>query len=346
MPPKPFDPTRPTFYLDNSTLCAAIKAHRLEPDAPRYSAYRPLAGWVERVAKEANLCLSTAHIIELARWEDEATADAMARWYEGLPVVWVRSRYGDTEDFEAELWTRVAAGVPVDVASKPFAPSLLTAFRALDAAAVSALLAAREPILALLKAQRRIDFDHYVGQFMQSAEQFRPDRQWAEAQGWTEQRRREETEYNIRVALRRRAQDADGRLTLRGDSLYAKKKCSSGEVQDALVDVYTRDPRAMPLFRADRRFFDGAAVRVVRGRQESRSLHDALRGSLCDWLHLVGAAYCDVFTCDRAVSDWLRDLRSTLGLHPQLAVGGHAGGVGGFVAELMATWPYAADGPC
>jgi hypothetical protein len=339
MPAKPIDPTRPTFYLDNSTLCAAIKAHRLEPDAPRYAAYRPLASWVERVAKEANLCLSTAHLIELARWEDEATADAMARWYEGLPVVWVRSRHGDAEDFEDELWTCVAAGVPVDVAAKPFAPSLLTAFRALDAAAVSALLAAREPILALLKAQRRIDSDRYVDQFMQGAERFRPDRRWADAQGWTEQRRREETENNIRVSLRQRARDADGRLTLKGDSLYAGKTCSSGDVQDALVDTYARDPRAMPLFRADRRFFDGAAARVVRGQPGSKSLREALRGSLCDWLHLVGAAYCDVFTCDRAVSDWLGDLRAPLGLRPQLAVGGHLAGVAGFVTELMASWP-------
>lgn len=45
------------------------------------------------------------------------------------------------------------------------------------------------------------------------------------------------------------------------------------------------------------------------GKQASTT-HDAA--------HLVGAAYCDVFTCDGDVAEWLGDVRVSLGLRPQI----------------------------
>ena len=95
----------------------------------------------------------------------------------------------------------------------------------------------------------------------------------------------------------------------------------------------------MPLFRTDRRFFAGLSERVVRGQPGSKRLRDDLKGSFCDWIHLVGAAYCDVFTCDGTVSSWLADLRGTLGLRAQLIVRNHPGSTEGFVHDLMATFP-------
>ena len=58
MPSKRFDPTKPSFYLDNSTLCDGIRACRAAPHASTQAAYLPMLPWVERVANEANLCMA------------------------------------------------------------------------------------------------------------------------------------------------------------------------------------------------------------------------------------------------------------------------------------------------
>jgi hypothetical protein len=58
-------------------------------------------------------------------------------------------------------------------------------------------------------------------------------------------------------------------------------------------------------------------------------------GTAPDFVHLLGAAYCDVFTCDATVSGWLGDFRERLGLSRQLSVRIHPGGVPGFVQDLM-----------
>ncbi len=78
---------------------------------------------------------------------------------------------------------------------------------------------------------------------------------------------------------------------------------------------------------------------IMRKQAGSGSESEALSGMPFDWLHLVGAAYCDVFTCDRQVSEWLGDLRTRFGRRHQLAAKGHPGGPQGFVQDLMATWP-------
>src|SRR5580693_3235237 len=106
---KAYDPTKLAIYPDHSTLSDAFRARWTHATATE-RAHAPLREWFERVAREANLCLSPLHLIELAGWDDLATADEMARWYGSLPIVWVRLiQYA--EELEAEHWTKVAASV-------------------------------------------------------------------------------------------------------------------------------------------------------------------------------------------------------------------------------------------
>lgn len=77
---------------------------------------------------------------------------------------------------------------------------------------------------------------------------------------------------------------------------------------------------------------------VVDGKPSKR-LREVLLSSFGDGMHLVGAAYCDVFTCDGVVSGWLGDARETLGLQRQLAMRDHPGDPEGFVRALMAPVP-------
>jgi len=346
--PKRYDPTKITVYPDNSTLCAAFKAHRNLPDAPEYSAYLPLRDWFERVAHEANLCLSTTHIVELFRWDDTATADEMVRWYDRLPIVWAKSMHKDVEEFETERWTRIAAGVEVDPNAKPFATSLLTAFRSMNLDAAAALLAEREPSLAMLRAMRgsavwHQRYEAYNADYIEMLMAVLRNHQHFTALGWTDERKRQETGVNVRRTLWDRAAEIDRRLTVRGDAVYAQKPYVAREIPGRLLELYEREPRTMPMFRVIQRFNEGANAHVERGQvvngEPSNSLRKTFQSSFADWMHLVGAAYCDVFTCDRTVSGWLGDVRETLGLRPQLAVRGYPGGPQAFVRDLMATWP-------
>jgi hypothetical protein len=335
MPSKLYDPTKPTVYLDHSTMCDAFRAH-LVGGQPGHRAYLPLLSWIERVAQEANLCLSLIHVNELGRWDDQAMGDALAGWWDRLPIVWVHSRM-TLEEREGDHWTRVVA----DVASpgvQPFAPSLMTAFHDIDMKAVGALLASAHPVVSLVETARLIK-DRHAEAPIEAATTFREDRAWADSQGWSEEKKHETTEYKVAVALRTCALEADRRLVEGNDVNYLLKTCTGGDVQDRLVDLYQREPKALPIFRLDRKFIEGfidAAMRKQAGSAKERS---ALGGSFYDNMHLAGAAHCDVFTCDRVTSEWLGDFRTTIGRRPQLAVGRHPRGVDGFVEELMATWP-------
>jgi hypothetical protein len=57
MPIKPFDPSKLSVYPDHSTLCDAFKSNTSDGGGVS-PAFRPLKGWIERVAHEASLCLS------------------------------------------------------------------------------------------------------------------------------------------------------------------------------------------------------------------------------------------------------------------------------------------------
>ena len=345
---KRYDPSKPTVYPDHSTLSAAFKAHRNQPDAANYAAYLPLRDWFEHVAHDANLCLSTTHIVELVGWKDYGTADSMASWYDAMPVVWAKSIYDDMEEWESERWTKIAAKVEIERNTKPFAPTLLTAFRSLSLDAAVALLAEREPALAMLKAMRgspawRQRWQSYCEGFIGMVMDVVMNHQYFTNLGWTDERKRQETAVNIRRSLWQRAEAADRRLTARGDAAYAQKQCTLAEVRARLIELYEVEPKAMPLMRVIQRFNEGAIAHAERGEvvngQPSKRLRETLESAFGDWMHIVGAAYCDIFTCDGIVADWLGDGREALGLRRQLSARGYAGGPVAFVRDLMATVP-------
>jgi hypothetical protein len=133
--------------------------------------------------------------------------------------------------------------------------------------------------------------------------------------------------------------DADRRLVARNDIEYAAKSCSGGEVQDLLVALLDKEPTALPCCRAVQRFNEGLISFAMTKEGGSKKERAALSGSFHDLVHLsVGAAYCNVFTCDGLVSDWLGPLRQDLGLQPQLSAK-KLGGPEPFVKALMSTWP-------
>lgn len=96
MPGKPLTTTKPLVYLDFSTLVYAFEGTSEAAATDR----RALLRNIERVASNANLCLSFTHICELAHRTDPIARAAMARWLDRLDAVWLLS---DSEVETAEL---------------------------------------------------------------------------------------------------------------------------------------------------------------------------------------------------------------------------------------------------
>jgi hypothetical protein len=306
-----YDASKPTVYLDHSTLVDAFKVH--VPGTNVDHAYRPLKGWVERVAGEANLCLSVVHLVELGGWGDAEPRDAMARWYGSLPIVWAPLMHHVQAD-EADHWTKVAVGV-TSRTHLPFASSLEAAFRTLDDDGIEAMNVS-------------ISENH---------------RNMRETPGWTDGIGRKRVAANFEESLRQRAREASIRMGVTGDPEFAPSPVEGERIAEKLVELFKQNPRSLPACRAGQLFTQGNADMVDRGEitdgVPSKKLLKTLRSGFGDYMHLTGAAYCDVTTCDRTVSNWLGDLRTTLGLQPQLAARDHPGGAAGFVRDLMANWP-------
>jgi hypothetical protein len=126
----------------------------------------------------------------------------------------------------------------------------------------------------------------------------------------------------IEAGIRERARRARDDLILRGTHPRVADT-SVEEAGDALVEAWHIKPRT---FRSERIF--QAAFRGMRRRLREApaaspakklvdvsTLYDVIRAS-------VGAAYCDVFTCDRGTCTILGDTRERIGLSKALALGG------------------------
>jgi len=75
----------PTVYLDHAQLVDAFHG------ADGLHEQRGLAAFVERSSREANVCLSVFHLLELSDWDDDHRCAAMCSWLETLDLVWTDS---------------------------------------------------------------------------------------------------------------------------------------------------------------------------------------------------------------------------------------------------------------
>jgi hypothetical protein len=144
----------------------------------------------------------------------------------------------------------------------------------------------------------------------------------------------------VRQHLWTLAEVTDARLS-EGDDSYVRRVHTLPEIRARLIELYETDPKVMPLLRVRERFKEGATAHVERSSlvdgKPSKRLRETLESSFGDCLHLVGAAYCEVFTCDGIAAGWLDDVREKRGFGRQRTIQGHAQGERGFVEDLMAT---------
>lgn len=333
MPSKPYDPARPTLYLDTSTLSKPFNAHQLGRDGEPYREYAPLFSWIEHVATTANLVVAHVHVAELADWSDVDAARGLVQWLDALPLVWTRF-YSYVLDDEDEYWVCRSVEQPRPEPVRPFAPSMVSAFEGMRFHESPEVLA-RSNLVRVWEDERQ---DGTLArqmneQAMQIAAHLHTDRRNA---GWPNvaAANYERAALNVRSHLRQRAGEAFRRMEARGEA----PSSSWGDVQNPFVAQHEDVPTAMPLQRVTDHLVQGFGETAAR-RTPGSSKYNKLDSSMADVFHaLAGAAYCDVFTCDQLTSEWLGDVRVQLGLQRQLAEGEIEGGPSGFVEALMATY--------
>lgn len=262
-----YDASNQTVYLDHSTLVDAFKVHL--PRTNVDPAYLPLRGWIERVAAEANLCLSVVHLIELGGWGATEPSDAMARWYGSLPIVWTPLIQHVQAD-EADHWIKFAVGVTGST-YRPYAPSLEVAFRALDHDGINAMNRQGAPELALVTVARTERWRdlwkrRYVCQYVSTVVSISENhRRMRETPGWTDETGRQRVAANFEEDLRHRAREASIRMCVSGDAEFASSPVEGERIDDKLVELFKQNPRSLPACRAGHLFTQGNADMVDRG---------------------------------------------------------------------------------
>lgn len=337
MPARPCDQTRKTFYFDTSTLSYAYQGAQVGAPA-NLAPFAPLVGWLERVAREANLIFSWVHLAEIAEWGDPAAATGLMRWLDSLELVWARF-FDEVRDDEDEHWVRVAVGEAAPPAVRPFAPSMLTVFEdapgpilsaGLGQTAVDAFCEERDGGNRVGTKLRR-DADQIGRAFHANRAAFG----WPKIDPADLVKLEDRADYEWRCELRGRAEAAHQRLMTRSEADYVALLPDLNKVVDPFVDLCSNLGKAAPISKILNRAAKGWAA-TAANRQPGSNSFRALGSSASDLFHaLTGAAYCDVFTCDRLTSTWLDRVRPNLGLPAEIVLGGDPVA---FVRALTATW--------
>jgi hypothetical protein len=307
-------PDRPTAYFDWSTLVYAFEGTSMAADVPR----KRLANIVPALARDANLCFSLTHVWELLHREDRGERLAMAAWLEDLTLVWLLP---DAEVLEAEV-----RHVVLDVArgtrtspSLPAVASFLSVFTRWDPTSPAFGRALKNPTIVAMVEELGDDEDderrreQFRSLSVEAAKALYIDRSLA-----LKVRDRDEIDAAV---------DSKLRAGLQADALRVAAEVRNGlhpsfndEVRAAIAGL--PNLQALPYhflrYRALRNMsFEITARPNVRTRAFERQ-----RGDYYDLAHLVGGAYCDVFTCDTRIVKRLDKGREALGRAPPIAAEG------------------------
>jgi hypothetical protein len=324
---------RKFVYLDWSTFVEAFEGFGLGAA----QAQRELSQTVHMLAERTNLCLSLTHTWELAHLEDPGKRDAFARWLDELDFVWT---YTDNEVETREMEHAVLDAIlgRRTPPKFPAAPSFLSLFHGWeDEALVYALghLSLAHYIDAIANSERVMQS---LGRWRQlsaeGARRFYYDRKHARSQV-TEEHMTATLDDKLRALLEAEALQAAARLSKladsgfhvdRGGGLYAPP--TGSDVIKALGGF--PDLGVVPYAFLVQRFIRNLADAMLAPPSPTSTKH---RGDLYDVTHLVGAAYCDVFTCDTRTAQRLDGGREMLDLPSPIS--GPAEVVNRLIAEQL-----------
>ena len=255
---------------------------------------------------------------ELARWR-ASEADPCVEWLWSLPLVTARM-FAYVLDDEDDHSLAVTVGLSPAPAIDLFAPTLLTSLEKISPEGVAdGLRYADLPALVRLERENLNDKSRQVGTSLLG--RFQKDAEDIRSAGATDEEVETRAAQNFRTELRRRAVAAHRRLHASSRS-YRGLNLAEGHVQDPFVDQYQTNPRALPMTRAIEAFSNGFA-KAARASKGGKKRRKKAGSAMIDYMHMaLGAAYCDIFTCDAETSEWLGTTRRDVGLPEQIVLGG------------------------
>lgn len=331
MPAVQLNPELPTLYLDWSHLCCASEAS-LQHSSPWSRLWELLN------VGRANICASSVHLLELMSWADEGRALRVAQAMDQLPLVWTESTAEHIEIAEAKSALLRSLGADVPPYSPFHAGFVSLMAHGLSPASTPGMLA-RPSVIAFFEDNRGRGVDPLRASSILLARDVAGDRSRAIADGCTD----DELQCMFAEAGPHRASTvmtmADSELR-RADA-YRKVglgRPPASDVRDATAKLVA-DPHALPALHVTSATLNAFAMRIKNQRPTSKGFGDH-RSVWFDLAHCgAGAAYCDVFTCDRPTAQDLGNVRERMGRQRQLdqhAVGGAERFVEGIERQLDA----------
>lgn len=236
---------------------------------------------------------------------------------------------------EDEQALQRAVGIEDPPAVVLFAPSLLSLFDHWGLDAVSEALTGASPLRNLAAAARvkGIESERALMRGMTTSYHYDRNRDPSTL-------RMTDAEKEASIARKRRLlrgrEAAEAYERLRGVDLrtFHERYRASPNPVDAFIELVLASPMSLPSSYVVE-LFGLAFIEVAAGREPGGKRARELESSFYDYAHLaIGAAYCDVFTCDVLSSRCLGDTRVRLGREPQIAKGRGALDAAGFVRAL------------
>jgi hypothetical protein len=316
------DVRRPIVYLDSSTLADAFGAvHVRKPKG--HDPYEELYVLIGRVSSEASLCYSINHFEELIEWDPFDRVIALAEWIDGLKPLWCRSADRALEG-ELEWWLRRELGLPRSVEYLPWSHSFTGVIEGPRSPIGSSELLSMSGLPDMVRSvySRRARLPDVKGFSTDSFQKLRRDRM----RRWPPEVAEQVRSERAAVLLEKSSVELFPRLAAERPDL------SEHEVVHA-ARALARQPDAIPLERTLSHAIGELAKGLTAQDENSRGFRRRYRSSVHDLMHLTGAAYSDIFTCDGTIDEAIGSCRTDRGMLPQLSVRG-AGGPQVFVEAL------------
>jgi hypothetical protein len=290
------------------------------------------------MSREVNLCLSLTHIYELLHADDANERQAMAAWLDEQRVVWLAPEHEVRRRELAHLLVETVRGRcgPPPI---PTVPSFLSVFGGWESRALANAL--RNPTIAALQRELTADettmrnLDSFRRLSIETAKDLYIDRSLALRENTQEAIERRLDEKLRAGLLEEGCAVAEA---LRNDSSSGFFGDSSGVLappNDEFVASTVRgltDWKRLPYVFLWHRVNRNMSFEVTRRRSIRSRRFQEQRGDYYDGAHLVGGAYCDVFTCDAEVARRLSRGRELLGRAPPID---GRGGVEAVLASLQ-----------
>jgi hypothetical protein len=318
---RPPTPGKTFVYLDWSAFGEAFEGFAPGASAPQ----RDLSGTVHALASDANLCFSLTHVWELVHLEDAPKRTAIAHWLDGLDLVWI---YSNDDVIKREIIHAVLDAAH-GTRTKPPVPTVPSFLRLFEGWGHDALeYALRHPSLADLVEVIAGDpgLVASLGRFrslsVEYARRFYDDRNEGlkrvskeEMTAFLDRKLRANLEVDVRRAAEVLRRDPGSGFHVMRNGMFVSP---TDEEVLATVNGFP-DLTVLPWVFLSQRVERNMSFEILTRPSRDSGAFDRQRGDLYDVAHLVGAAYCDVFTCDTRVAKRLDGGRELLGFPPPIS---------------------------